>query len=54
MLAAIAGAALVLTVTALSDAQNPPRQDYISGEFLYRSFCASCHRPTGREVSVVA
>jgi len=54
MLAAIAGAALVLAVAALSDAQNAPRQDYTSGEFLYRSFCASCHGPTGRGDGPVA
>jgi mono/diheme cytochrome c family protein len=54
MLAAIAGAALVLTFAALSDAQNAPRQDYTSGEFLYRSFCASCHGPTGKGDGPVA
>jgi mono/diheme cytochrome c family protein len=24
-----------------------PRQDYSSGEYLYRAFCASCHGPHG-------
>lgn len=50
-----AGGLLVLTggiVVAASDvfpaAQvAPPRQDYTSGEYLYKTFCASCHGPDG-------
>lgn len=26
---------------------KPPRQDYNSGEYLYRTFCASCHGEAG-------
>lgn len=26
---------------------KPPRQDYTSGSYLYRAFCASCHGETG-------
>src|SRR5262245_63298397 len=32
----------------------PPRQDYTSGEYLYRAFCASCHGPQGAGDGVVA
>jgi mono/diheme cytochrome c family protein len=27
---------------------RPPRQDYNSGEYFYRVFCASCHGSRGR------
>ena len=26
---------------------KPPKQDYNSGEYLYRTFCASCHGDAG-------
>ena len=47
-------AAAVVTLAALSsqagvaDEQvKPPRQDYNSGAYLYRTFCASCHGEQG-------
>ena len=27
---------------------KPPRQDYTSGPYLYRTFCATCHGAGGR------
>jgi mono/diheme cytochrome c family protein len=30
-----------------SEQTKPPRQDYTSGPYLYRVFCASCHGETG-------
>ena len=44
---------LVCLSTALAVAQRPaletrpPKQDYNSGEYLYRAFCASCHGGRG-------
>ena len=31
----------------VSGQTKPPRQDYNSGEYLYRTFCASCHGEAG-------
>jgi mono/diheme cytochrome c family protein len=28
--------------------QKPEHEDYHSGAYLYRTFCASCHGPTGQ------
>lgn len=48
----------VLTLSAGSDDARPqpprPRQDYNSGEYLYRTFCASCHGESGRGDGPVA
>ena len=33
---------------------QPPRQDYNSGEYLYRAFCASCHGERGTGDGTVA
>ena len=33
---------------------RPPKQDYNSGEYLYRAFCASCHGSRGSGDGVVA
>lgn len=57
-LAAAAAAAWLGAVTI--GAQQPrapeqaPRQDYNSGEYLYRAFCASCHGARGAGDGVVA
>jgi len=46
--------------SALTIAQRPapdmrsPKQDYNSGEYLYRAFCASCHGSRGSGDGVVA
>jgi mono/diheme cytochrome c family protein len=37
-----------------SQETQPPRQDYNSGEYLYRAFCASCHGSRGRGDGPVA
>ena len=34
--------------------QTPEREDYNSGAYLYRAFCASCHGETGRGDGPVA
>jgi mono/diheme cytochrome c family protein len=34
--------------------QQPEREDYTSGAYLYRAFCANCHGPTGRGDGPVA
>ena len=31
-----------------SGQERPAKPDYNSGEYLYRTHCASCHGPTGR------
>jgi mono/diheme cytochrome c family protein len=33
---------------------KPPRQDYYSGAYLYKAFCASCHGETGKGNGPVA
>jgi mono/diheme cytochrome c family protein len=33
---------------------KPPRQDYYSGAYLYRAFCASCHGENGKGDGPVA
>ena len=56
-------AAAVVTIAVLSshmaafalEAQvKPPRQDYHSGAYLYRTFCATCHGEQGRADGPVA
>lgn len=38
-----------MTAADLTLAQDrAPKQDYNSGEYLYRTFCASCHGESGR------
>lgn len=38
-----------MTAADLTPAQDrAPKQDYYSGEYLYRTFCASCHGESGR------
>jgi mono/diheme cytochrome c family protein len=34
--------------------QRPPREDYSSGAYLYRAFCATCHGETGKGDGPVA
>jgi mono/diheme cytochrome c family protein len=34
--------------------KTPPREDYNSGAYLYRAFCASCHGDSGRGDGPVA
>lgn len=43
---ALAVAAIGVRAPA-SEQTTPPRQDYTSGPYLYRVFCASCHGETG-------
>lgn len=51
----IAGLALVPIAGGGAAPQSPrPRQDYNSGEYLYRTFCASCHGESGRGDGPVA
>lgn len=45
-------ALLVLAGAALP--QQPTREDYNSGAFLYRAYCASCHGESGRGDGPVA
>jgi mono/diheme cytochrome c family protein len=44
------------TAGALSAASQttPPHEDYDSGAYLYRTFCASCHGETGKGDGPVA
>lgn len=47
----------VLAWTAASDAspqERPPREDYNSGAYLYRTFCATCHGDSGKGDGPVA
>ena len=45
----MSSAVVVMTAADLTLAQDrAPKQDYNSGEYLYRSFCASCHGESGR------
>jgi len=48
----------VLSAAAVAEQARPlaprPRQDYTSGEYFYRAFCASCHGPGGAGDGVVA
>src|SRR5262245_14544880 len=48
----------LLTSGALARQARPgaaaPRQDYASGEYLYRAFCASCHGSHGAGDGIVA
>jgi mono/diheme cytochrome c family protein len=34
--------------------ERPPREDYNSGAYLYRAFCATCHGETGKGDGPVA
>lgn len=34
--------------------ERPPREDYNSGAYLYRAFCASCHGEAGKGDGAVA
>lgn len=49
---ALMAAAATSPVHPLQD--RPPREDYNSGAYLYRTFCASCHGETGRGDGPVA
>ncbi len=59
---ATCAAGLVTAVLALSAGRSDgvatqpprPRPDYNSGEYLYRTFCASCHGESGRGDGPVA
>jgi mono/diheme cytochrome c family protein len=47
----------VLAWTAASDGslqERPPREDYNSGAYLYRTFCATCHGDSGKGDGPVA
>lgn len=45
----VSSAIVLLTVADLIPAQDrAPKQEYNSGEYLYRTFCASCHGESGR------
>jgi mono/diheme cytochrome c family protein len=48
------GIVVTLAATASTAQVKPPRQDYTSGAYLYRTFCASCHGQAGRGDGVVA
>lgn len=51
---------LLLTLAAIAAwalspaAQNVTREDYTSGAFMYRTFCASCHGASGKGDGPVA
>jgi mono/diheme cytochrome c family protein len=47
MKAGLAMLAVVAAVAAASAQVKAPRQDYTSGAYLYRTFCASCHGEQG-------
>jgi mono/diheme cytochrome c family protein len=43
------GAVFALAAFSAPAAQErPPREDYNSGAYLYRAFCATCHGETGK------
>jgi mono/diheme cytochrome c family protein len=51
------GLGVVLACTAASDGfgqDRPPREDYNSGAYLYRTFCATCHGDSGKGDGPVA
>jgi mono/diheme cytochrome c family protein len=43
----LAGLSSQAAVSAAEAQVKPPRQDYSSGAYLYRTFCASCHGEQG-------
>jgi mono/diheme cytochrome c family protein len=57
---ALAGVVCFCVVGSMAGASGaqgttrPPRQDYNSGEYLYRVFCASCHGADGAGDGIVA
>jgi mono/diheme cytochrome c family protein len=57
LLVALASLSLTAATASPQDAGKPPRQprqDYNSGEYLYRVFCASCHGAGGTGDGTVA
>ena len=42
------------TLSARPWQERPPRADYSSGAYLYRTFCATCHGETGKGDGPVA
>jgi mono/diheme cytochrome c family protein len=51
----LVSATLVWSATAAAPwQQRPPREDYSSGAYLYRAFCATCHGETGKGDGPVA
>ena len=50
----IAVLAIVALIGWAAAPQTPVREDYNSGAFLYRAFCASCHGDSGRGDGPVA
>ena len=51
----LVSATLVWSATAAGPwQQRPPREDYSSGAYLYRAFCATCHGETGKGDGPVA
>lgn len=40
--------AIALAGAALPGQERSPKQDYDSGEYFYRTLCASCHGESGR------
>ena len=47
MIVALGCSALVASALDTWSWQKPSREDYTSGAYLYRAFCASCHGATG-------
>ena len=41
-------------VSGAPSQERPPREDYNSGAFLYRAFCATCHGEAGKGDGPVA
>ena len=44
----LAAVALVASGSLATSQERQPKADYSSGEYLYRTYCASCHGQTGR------
>ncbi|HUE86100.1 MAG TPA: cytochrome c [Vicinamibacterales bacterium] len=43
-----------MAMSAGSSQARPPREDYNSGAYLYRTFCTTCHSDSGRGDGPVA
>ena len=57
MMVAALVSSIVLTgvdATTVADQVKPPRVDYTSGVYLYRTFCASCHGESAKGDGPVA